>query len=482
MWVLKDRSSFLNLDYLLAQHLRLGVDTYYCYGLIPVAVQHFLFVVFGRSYRPLIGFTLVTLCALAFFWARLLDHLPRERIWLVVLVGIAPILLWVNPNLPYSIVQLSILFSLLCVLEDRLDLALAFAVAGWFSVPSLPLALTGLLIAAIVIRTRSLPSMIRQLTPGVLTFLALIAVSAPMFGWKSVAVTSTPLLGIKFYRVVHFDALTTARDFIYPPGHRFLYYVGYYPGTAVTWWFVSTITLLVFGASAARTIWRQRTLDPRNLFLCLCAVLQAIFAFAARGSVEQHVIYDPLLAAGILIGIAGLPQQKTRRNLLVAFAAVAVLSEAAQARATVLAWMDTRAFPSTDNLYATPTMAAEWSQIVDTSRQHNLLMLSYATGAHNYFPTVHTADTWMMRRGQLFPADRQRVLTQLKNADVVVEDLTSVTSAMDSDADIQSQLRSMCLTRETANFLIWFRPGLLPASTQCLPNLRMRAGTMQMKR
>src|SRR4051812_32930856 len=43
LWVLQDRSSFLNLSYLLDEGRILGVDTYYSYGLLPVLLQEVLF-------------------------------------------------------------------------------------------------------------------------------------------------------------------------------------------------------------------------------------------------------------------------------------------------------------------------------------------------------------------------------------------------------------------------------------------------------
>ncbi len=151
LWVLKDRGSFLNLDYLLAKHFRLAVDTYYSYGLLPVLIQHLLFVEFGRGYWPLLGFTVISLVLMAAFWARLLRYMPPRKIWLVTIVALSPTLILVNPILPYCLVQLSMLFALLFVLEDRLDIALAISAVGCLSVPSLPLVLTALLLLLIVI-------------------------------------------------------------------------------------------------------------------------------------------------------------------------------------------------------------------------------------------------------------------------------------------------------------------------------------------
>ena len=80
LWILKDRGSFLNLDYLIDQHLRLGVDTFYSYGLLPVLIQHGLFVLFGRGYWPLIGCAIATMVLMAFFCARFLRYLPGATI------------------------------------------------------------------------------------------------------------------------------------------------------------------------------------------------------------------------------------------------------------------------------------------------------------------------------------------------------------------------------------------------------------------
>ena len=90
-----------------------------------------------------------TLLLNAAFWARLVGHLPDAKVGLVAVVALSPILLWVNSESSrIRLSMLSILFALLFVLEERLDLAMAVSVLGWLSVPSLPLVLTGLLLRA----------------------------------------------------------------------------------------------------------------------------------------------------------------------------------------------------------------------------------------------------------------------------------------------------------------------------------------------
>src|SRR5271168_4127414 len=204
LFVFADRSNFLNLDYLLDQHLRLGVDTFYQYGLVPVFLQHVLFAIFGRGYWPLIGCTVVVLILMAMFWARFVRCVSNRWLSIVAVIAISPILLPVNPNLPYALVQVTMLFALLFLVEGRADLALAVSVIGGFSVPSLPLLLTGLLAIYVVAEwwinsSRSISLLARKLAPGALTSILLIVGLSLFFGVRSVLATALPLLGTKFY-------------------------------------------------------------------------------------------------------------------------------------------------------------------------------------------------------------------------------------------------------------------------------------------
>jgi hypothetical protein len=143
-----------------------------------------------------------------------------------------------------------------------------------------------------------------------------------------------------------------------------------------------------------------------------------------------------------------------------------------QARSTVLAWRDTHASSQTVGLYVTDDLRREWTEIDRLSSSHKLLLLSYGTGANSYFPHVETADLWMLRTGQLFPDDRQRLLAKVVDADVVVEDLTGLTSAWDSDPSVQAELSSMCLTASTQNFRTWWKRSATSPDTRCLKDTR----------
>jgi hypothetical protein len=474
LWVLEDRGQLLNLDYLLDMGLRPSVDTFYSYGLLPLLIQHYLFAEFGRGYRPMLACTLVYYAVMAGFWTLLLAWLPRERIWFFAVIALVPILLWVNPNFQYCLVLFSMSFALLLVLEGRSDLAFAVSAIGALSVPSLPIVLAGLLFLLIVIEWRvgkdhSLRALIRRLVPGGLAFLLLAGLLTAVFGWRSVLATMLPLQGAQSYKENHFGFLVTGMKFLHPAGTGIPHFIFSRPA----WWTASSILLVVLGSFAAFRMIRWRTLDPAEIFVLFCAIIQVVFVSFAYGAPEQHIIYDPLLAAGVLVGIATMIPARLRAALLIVFMGLGVLSYAGPARRTWLAWHGTKNSATTAGFYADTAWAAEWSKILDLASRNRLLLLSYGTGIHHYFPSVESPKVWSLNLGQLFPADKQRVLTQMKGADVLVEDLGGrPTGVIDDDPVFRRELDSLCLTDITPNFQIWWRHPSDADAAACKTNPR----------
>lgn len=477
LWILKDRGSFLNLDYLLDQHLRLGVDTFYSYGLLPVSIQHWLFVLFGRGYWPLLGCAIATLVLMALFCALFLRYLPREPMWLVAMLAMGRILNPVNPNLPYSLVQLSLLFALFFVLLGRLDISLAISAIGCWSVPSLPLVMMGALAAFLFLDwlikpSRSFAILLSSLAPGVLTFLALAILLAFEFGWRSVLATATPLAGMRFYKQIHYGSGQALMEFLHPWGYSPLRYIAYILFTPVCWWVISTLSLTVLAILAARRMAIRRALDRRDMAIVLCALIQDVFVCVAYGAPHQHYLFDPILVVGVLLGLSVLSKGITRNTLVTLFLGLGIAGQATLAHAAWEGWKEIKSPAETANLYAGAGWVAEWKKILELSIHHNLLLFSYSTGVHHYFPTIHSPVAWMLREGLLLPADKTRVMKQLDNSDIVVLDLTSPTDLIDMDPDFQRHLSSLCLTQSTTYFQIWWRRSQESANLPCIANPR----------
>ena len=475
LWILKDRGSFLNLEYLLDRHLRLGVDTFYSYGLLPVSIQHALFALFGSGYWPLIGCALITMVLMALFCALLLRVLPREPIWLVAILAMSRILNPVNPNLPYSLVQLSLLFALLFVLLGRLDLSLVATAVGCWSVPSLPLVMMAALVAFLFLDwlgkpSRSASSLLRSLAPGVFTYLAVGVLLGFEFGWRSLIATATPLAGMSFYKQINYGSGQALLQFLHPWGYRSFHYVSYLVFTPALWWIMSTLGLTVFAILAARRMLIKRALHQRDTAIVLCALIQVVFVSIAYGAPHQHYLFDPILVVGVLLGLSALAKGTVRAFLLTLYLVFGVAGQATLAHAVLQGWKQVKSPSATANLYADKGWVAEWKKILDLSTQRNVLFFSYSSGVHRYFPTIHSPLIWTLREGEALPADKARLMQQFDGSDVVVLDLTSPTDLVDMDADFQRHLSSLCLTQSTAYFQIWWRRSPQSGNMTCIAN------------
>ena len=458
LWILGDRISFLHLDDLFTRHLRLGVDVFYTYGLLPVLLQHLVFLPFGRGFKPMMGCTLLVLVVSAIFWAALLENLPQQRRWLIAVAALSELILIVNPNWPYSLAVLSILFALLFVLRERLEVALACSAAGCFCVPSLSLVLTALLALLIVAKWwvnpgRKFGQLAALLAPGVLVYAGLAALLASVFGFASLVATALPLAGARFYKEIGYSGFDAFLTFLFPRGYDIKYYIAYYIGSPVTWFVLCTLFLFALAIFRLARLMRGQPLDPPSTYVVLFSILQFIFIFFAYGSRGQHVIYECVLASATLVGISTLPQPRLRNIALSVFLVVGILGETGTAFKTITAWRTTRPSPVTLGLYADPALAKELAQVIDASQNHNTLMLAYATGIHNYYPTLNDPDAWFLQKGQLFPWQKQAIADQIQHSDLVVESLITPSAAVNSDPVIQSELGAM----DRIDHMIYFR-------------------------
>ena len=459
LWVLYDRGNLLNVDYLMADGMRPGIDFFYSYGLLPLAVQRAAFALGGRGYAPMLAITVIAMPPMALIWAALFRRLPPSWPWLLAVLCVVPMLLWVNPNLPYTLVLLSMLGALALVAAGRLPWALAAAAVGCWSVPSLPLVLSALLAALIIIDwwtapgRRSGAALLRMLLPGALTWAGTGAALALLFGWAPVAATALPFAGAHFYAEKGYG-WANLHEFLSPAGAGLRWYLF----TRSGWWMASTVLLFGLAAWRLAVMLRARAVDPAGAVVALLAALHAAFVFVAPGPQAQHLIYDPLLAGGVLLGLALLPRGAARGALLAGYCALALTGSAWQVRDTWRSWRDEVPRPETAGLYATADFAAHWRKLLDLAARRDVLMLTYATGVHHYFPAVHGPRIWVLEVGQLLPQDEARVIAQIKAAQTVATYPDSPYLAR--DATMRAALgRAMCPIGSDAFLTIWQRRG-----------------------
>ena len=470
LWVFKDRGSLLNLDAMLDEHLRLGVDAFYCYGLLPVLIQRVLFQVFGRGAWPLIGLHVAYMLLMAAVWTMIVRRLSQPLLWTAVVLPLVPIILWVNPNLPYVLVQLSMMFGLAFALRGQLRIALAISAVGCWSVPTVTLLFSAALLAAIFLHwwatpTRSVRSLVHELAPGAAAYLGLGLMLAAYFGWQSVLATALPLQGMAFYKSVHYGMFTSLKIFLHPGYAPFWKWspVRYYLCDRATWWVVGTLMLFGFTASALYRSIKQRTPPTANdLVVLLCAVIHVAFITLAYGNPTQHIIYDLIIAAGVVVGLARLAAGPLRNGLLGVFVVVTLMSHLNLIGYMNWLWHTTRPQPDMANFYVHEDFRSEWSDVLALSAEHKVFMLSYGTGMQNYFPSVKVPPIWTVQLGEVFDSDKARLLDGMRSADIVVEDLTGPLTLFDTDDDIKRELSSLCLVSVKRYFITWSRTPTTP--------------------
>jgi hypothetical protein len=463
LWVFKDRGSFLHLDVLLDQRRRIGVDSFYIYGLLPVALQRGLFAAFGRGPLPIMGCHLAYILLTAAAWTSIVQKLSRPRLWTVLVMVMVAIAAWVNPNLPYVFVQLSLLYSVACVLRERYALAIAISAVGCWSVPTVTLIASALLVAIACLAwfansDRSSRSLVILLAPGAAAYVGLGSLFIGVFGIQSVVATALPFQGMAFYKTIDFGMFTTLKSFLFPEA-----YLGdspwrYYLCDRATWWVIGVVLLTGLALYGAVRMVRARRLDPGHLAVLFCAIVHAVFVLLAYGTPPQHIIYDPIIMAGVIIGLDKLPPTAWRSVLIAVFLGTGALSQLNQASFNYFLWRTTRPSDRTAGFYAPADMIDDWSRIVELSKTQRMLMLSYSTGIKDYFPTIDNADVWTLQAGEIFEGERQQLLVKMRDAQVIVEDLSGPTGLFETDRDIVRELGHLCLVGKNSSFVTWQRP------------------------
>ena len=465
LWVFKDRGNFLNFAYLLDRGFRPGVDTYYLYGLLPILLQDLMFDLFGRGAWPIISLHVCHLALMSGALTVIVRHTPKPMLWNLGAIALVPIIIWINPNLSYVLVQVSMLWALAMLLEKRYRLAVVIAAFGCWSVPSMPLVLAALLVLVLfgcwwLEGPRTVKRLIQLGYPGLLAYLGTGAVLTAYFGIDSVLATALPFQGASFYKAVNYGFLSSLKVFLYPgqtetrPNWSALRYFIF---DRATWWVLATVLLTVFGVRGLLTLWRTRQLEPKSLFVMLCAMLQIIFVLVAYGTPPQHIIYDPVLASGALLGLSMLAASRFHNGLITVFFAVTALSHGNQASYTLWLWKTTKPTPESAGFYSAEAFTSAWTEVVTLSKTRPVFLLSYATGVHHYFPTIDTADSWLIQWGQTLPPDRERLLAKLRTAEVVVEDVTGITTIFERDDDIKAELAKLCMFKMNPYFIYWSR-------------------------
>jgi len=463
----RDQGSFANLEDFFQRHFRLGVDIGYNYGLLGILLQHIGSLLAGGSgYRLSIGIGCMYLAAMAVFWTMLWRRLGSQPEFLAAAVLLSPWIVMYFPVPAYALMQLFVLFGLLCLSYGEDSTALALGVAAWMAVPSLSIAFTGITCGWIGVRwltgprPRKIMSLLRTFLPAAGVGVVLGGLLIAVYGWASLRATLLPLGGAAMYKALNFGIFGVGWNFVHPPGARF----GYYLGSGVGWWLFGVFLLTVFALHVAVSSWKERHISALSALVLFCFLLEMIFIRFAFGNGFQTLYYHPIVATGVFAGLSTLSDVLRRATLLV-FVALGVLGITSSVRAIARDWKDCQRFADTGFLYAPSAFEAEWRPILEAASKKNVMILSYGNGVRKFFPQVHAPDSWFLVPVTLKVPEKQKLLDQIHNADLVAIELGEKDQFIDEDPDVQAALKSFSIQRGGR----WFRalarqPDALPSS------------------
>jgi hypothetical protein len=457
----RDLGSFQHVDRLIGLGLRPGVDFGFTYGLLPVLLQHIYFALFGAGYWTTFGILAIYLLAMLAFWTLLCWDIGPSLANFGILLGLSSLMLYIDPWPPtpaHASMELSLAFALYFLLKHRLSLALLIAALGALTIPSLPMALTGLITLVMVWewwRTprRTARGLATQLAPAAAGYAGAVSLMAAFFGWRSVLQSLFPLSGTRLYRAMHFGIFGQGRYFWHPPDAHLRYYL---LTTAGIWLFCSGL-LVVFGCVGMVRLARTGKLQGQALFVVVCCALHLVFVFVAYGNYLSYVYYSFLLTAGVVAGVSGLKDRRLRIGLSCLLLCFGLLSQVTGVRAGRQLWMTESASPTTASLYAPNDFQPEWNSVLSLARNRRVFLLSYGMGAEFFYPEVGTARSWFLMPGLLLPQEDSYVAQQIRSSDVVVEELEVTTRYIDQNREWQTALGEFPVKVSGRYFRIWAR-------------------------
>jgi hypothetical protein len=360
------------------------------------------------------------------------------------------------PTPAHALMELSLAFSLYFVLKQRLSLALLIAALGAMTIPSLPIALTGLITLVIVwkwwrIPGRTVRGLAAQLAPAAAGYAGAVLLMAAFFGWRPVLQSLFPLGGARVYRAMHFGIFGQGRFFWHPPDVHLSYYL---LTTAGIWLFCSGL-LLVFGCVGMVRFARTGNLRGQALFVVVCCALHLVFVFVAFGNYLSYVYYSFLLTAGVVAGVSGLNDRRLRIGLSCFLLCFGLLSQVTGVRAERELWKTESVSPATASLYAPDDFQPEWNSVLSLAGNQRVFLLAYGAGVEFYYPEIGTAQSWFLMPGLLLPQEDSYVAQQIRSSDVVVEELEVTTRYIDQNREWQAALKEFPMRISGRYFRVW---------------------------
>lgn len=420
-------SLFLCLDYgsnltskaLLDRGDRPSVDFFYCYALLPLAVERAWFALFGLTPWAYLGATAV--CQIGIGWG-LAWFLRFARVGLagasLIFAALPLTIPPAYPNLCHALESLLLIWALAEHVRGRRAVALALVTAATLTKPSMAYVYGLLLLVEIAVRRRrDVRSIPRELTPALIVGSGLVLILSAWFGLESLVRSQLPFQMARLYRTVGYGFFHgNGRLFWLPPDATWRHYVG----TPRGFWLAATAVLACgAGAILVRSLRNRDDANQRvDGVILICAVLHGVYVCCFFGGESSWTYYASVLVLGCaLLAVRGRPWA----GAILFLAFLALLADRSLPREVARQWAEVGARPRVLGLWATPEEAAEWEDLRHRLRDGKAVFLCNSGGAPTLAPEAfEPAVAMFLIPGMHEFRDVRRTAEQIRGADRVV--------------------------------------------------------------
>jgi hypothetical protein len=417
-----DNGANLTLQYLVSHGLTPTADFGYHYGLLPILAGRIWFAIAGRT--PLAYQALMIACDLVI--ASAIARIAATLRFSATSLALTAITLGFAVRASYPSLAQALEAALLsCALAEQTagkhSRALVFASAAAFTKPSMGYVYSALLLA-LACRDLHGESVITRVTrviaPAVVTSIVIAAILAAIYGPSALIRTVVPLEGAAAYRALHYGFFSEAgRQFWDPPGLPWFYYAIDVSG----FWIVGTLFLICSGVAAtfylAAAAGDSGLAARRNEIIVTCAMLHLAFIALFFGNQWSWFYYAYFLTVGVA---AAAGASTIQRRVTVGLCVLGIMAWT-DVVFWELRWWQTRERDAvTAGLWASPDERDEWQKVLDTMRIQRTVMLDTKGAIELIVPGFEKPVSLYLDPGWMVPADIQRKLQQISEAQMVV--------------------------------------------------------------
>ena len=416
-----DNGANLTLQYLVSHGLRPAVDFGYHYGLLPILIGKLWFQIAGRT--PIAYQALIIACqlAIASAIARIAATLRFSGTGLaltVITLGFAVRASY--PSLAHGLEAMLLSCGLAEQSAGKRSRALVFASAAAFAKPSMGYVYSVLLIALACRNLRGenmVSRVLRVIAPAAVASIAIATILAASYGPAALIHTVLPLEGAAAYRALNYGFFNSGREFWAAHDLPWLYYFVDVSG----FWIAGTIFLICSGVAAIfhlATGAGDRDFEThRNEMIATCAVLHLAFIALFFGNRWSWIYYAYFLTIGVAAAAGASAIQRRVTLGLCAMGIIAWTDVAFWERR----WWQTRDRDAvTAGLWASSDEREEWRRVLDTVHSRRTVILDTKGAIELIVPEFEKPVSLYLDYGLMVPADVQRKVEEMANAEMVV--------------------------------------------------------------